>query len=980
VASDDSVMGYTLDKVALIARAAEALARLAKRDADLIAAAGGLHPLDPSPAGTFSLATITVNQYGQVEAASSGAEAQTLQGAYDLGSAGPQVIDLDGTRLGVLFRDAATPLGTVLLGVQDSPGTTEYFGVYADRIQLGSLELTGPGVQDSTPLCWRGHSYTGGADRTHDWTADAYVPSATPVNSYWRLQLAYDGGAPETELLVGVQDSDPKGLIMGPPHHTTITLPEAGAGDPGWDLHVAPGKMGAGGSADGVLYLDGVTELDAENCMEGPVVRGSLVNTTPATAIVPMQISPAFRFQGREWVTGADQESAVYLDGGPSVLFGPLAHGYIASLRLSARIGGVEGDPTTPAFELGLTTGGECGFFGLQGTTIVSGKVAVTGNGGDLLVQGGPSYAGGSTAGNVVIRGGNGPTDGYVAIGDFYSTKVEIGASGKTTYVRGALTVDEVLTLHETGGANLAVGAIADGQYLVRSGTDITSAALSSGSWTHDSLSGLPGTDAHTQYALLAGRSGGQTLKGGTAATDDLTLQSTSGAGAGGSYIYLKTGNNGAVTAVTISDAGDVSLSNTLTLAATTSSTTGVIYKGANRFLHNYKPAANDGYNVFLGENAGNFTMGGATSYNGSYNFGIGTDALQALTTGSYNVAIGATAMKLSQTAANCIAIGSSALYNDLSGQSDIAIGRLAMLTCTAGWENVAVGYSALYSLATTHYNTAIGTSAGYSCTGSSSVFIGYKAGYSETSGSRLYISNSNTTTPLIYGNFTTGTLKFHSVGGATADTSVVTLENLSNAAAMTDTRTNILFNQWYYDAVTPAVADAAKITVGTEGNWTSTASTQDAYMAFSVAVDGAVTECGRFVSGGWLSLNHSTTPQVALLLDIAAPAASGAEVLRNSHIIDLRGKMHDAYDAQHYGDWTLQAQPVTGGTGHANLVFALAIDGGGASELVKFGYAGGLGVFGHAAPTSQPATPSGTDSEKITAIIGVLQGAGLCA
>lgn len=39
-------------------------------------------------------------------------------------------------------------------------------------------------------------------------------------------------------------------------------------------------------------------------------------------------------------------------------------------------------------------------------------------------------------------------------------------------------------------------------------------------------LTGLTDDD-HTQYALLAGRSGGQTLKGGTASGDDLTLMST---------------------------------------------------------------------------------------------------------------------------------------------------------------------------------------------------------------------------------------------------------------------------------------------------------------------------------------------------------------------------------------------------------------------------------------------------------------------
>lgn len=43
----------------------------------------------------------------------------------------------------------------------------------------------------------------------------------------------------------------------------------------------------------------------------------------------------------------------------------------------------------------------------------------------------------------------------------------------------------------------------------------------------HGLVTGLSDDD-HTQYALLAGRSGGQTLTGGTASGDDLTLQSTS--------------------------------------------------------------------------------------------------------------------------------------------------------------------------------------------------------------------------------------------------------------------------------------------------------------------------------------------------------------------------------------------------------------------------------------------------------------------
>jgi len=45
----------------------------------------------------------------------------------------------------------------------------------------------------------------------------------------------------------------------------------------------------------------------------------------------------------------------------------------------------------------------------------------------------------------------------------------------------------------------------------------------------HGELVGLSDDD-HSQYALLEGRAGGQALKGGTAASDNLTLESTADA------------------------------------------------------------------------------------------------------------------------------------------------------------------------------------------------------------------------------------------------------------------------------------------------------------------------------------------------------------------------------------------------------------------------------------------------------------------
>jgi hypothetical protein len=61
---------------------------------------------------------------------------------------------------------------------------------------------------------------------------------------------------------------------------------------------------------------------------------------------------------------------------------------------------------------------------------------------------------------------------------------------------------------------------------------------------SHNPLLNLS-SDDHTQYALLAGRSGGQVLKGGTGAAEGLTLQATSGAGAGSEFIRFLVGNNG---------------------------------------------------------------------------------------------------------------------------------------------------------------------------------------------------------------------------------------------------------------------------------------------------------------------------------------------------------------------------------------------------------------------------------------------------
>jgi hypothetical protein len=183
---------------------------------------------------------------------------------------------------------------------------------------------------------------------------------------------------------------------------------------------------------------------------------------------------------------------------------------------------------------------------------------------------------------------------------------------------------------------------------------------------------------------------------------------------------------------------------------------------------------------TFLGANAGVLTTGGS-------NTAVGGSALSSNTTGTNNTAIGANALRVS-TAADNTSIGSASLYSNTLGSGNVAIGTASLFTNVdgnyntaiggqaarlnqSGSNNFALGYAALYSNVTGSGNTALGPNAlrsnasgsgntalggdaGYAATGSNNVFLGSSAGYNSTGNNQLYIANTNTATPLIYGDF----------------------------------------------------------------------------------------------------------------------------------------------------------------------------------------------------------------------------------
>jgi len=168
----------------------------------------------------------------------------------------------------------------------------------------------------------------------------------------------------------------------------------------------------------------------------------------------------------------------------------------------------------------------------------------------------------------------------------------------------------------------------------------------------------------------------------------------------------------------------------------------------------NSNPTAGDGYNnTFIGASAG------YTNTTGVSNTALGTGALYFNTVGYQNTANGATALNSNIGGYQNTAIGSQALFSNTEGNSNVANGHRALYSNTTGIKNTANGWQALAFNSIGSNNTALGYNAGYGSVGTGNVFIGYQAGFYESGNDKLYIANSDTMTPLIYGDFATGNI-----------------------------------------------------------------------------------------------------------------------------------------------------------------------------------------------------------------------------
>ncbi|HLO44082.1 MAG TPA: hypothetical protein VK175_07110 [Leadbetterella sp.] len=157
-------------------------------------------------------------------------------------------------------------------------------------------------------------------------------------------------------------------------------------------------------------------------------------------------------------------------------------------------------------------------------------------------------------------------------------------------------------------------------------------------------------------------------------------------------------------------------------------------------------------------------------------NIGIGNETLRdntltpngILPYGIFNTAVGHSSMSNNRGGNWNTAVGTYALSAAQQPKFNTAIGYSAGHHLGSR-ENVAIGIFALHSGYFGNRNTAIGAYAGenhgptYNDTDSANVFIGYQAGSTlGAKANKLYIANTNTDEPLIWGDFFAQKLGFH--------------------------------------------------------------------------------------------------------------------------------------------------------------------------------------------------------------------------
>ncbi len=194
----------------------------------------------------------------------------------------------------------------------------------------------------------------------------------------------------------------------------------------------------------------------------------------------------------------------------------------------------------------------------------------------------------------------------------------------------------------------------------------------------------------------------------------------------------------------------------------------------------NQAGAYSDGsYNLFVGDKTG-------YGVDGSSNVFMGSGAVALFNTNKSiheSVIIGRNAAYYQTEGYNNTYIGDKVASNgEAFGYNNVYIGYRSAIESDMGERNTFVGSCTGENAVTSDENTYLGFEAGNQNDGSGNVFIGNRAGYLESScNNKLYIDNTATSAPLIYGEFDARKLyingDFYTVGNIQAKEVKVTID-----------------------------------------------------------------------------------------------------------------------------------------------------------------------------------------------------------
>jgi len=291
----------------------------------------------------------------------------------------------------------------------------------------------------------------------------------------------------------------------------------------------------------------------------------------------------------------------------------------------------------------------------------------------------------------------------------------------------------------------------------------------------------LPTTDGTASQVLTTDGSGTVSWAAASAGTDDQTLTINNITG----DLSIETGNT--VELKTIADSDD--------------DTKIQVEEAADEDVIRFDLAGNErwkmvgsrlepvgsGNSIFIGANAG-----ANDDLSTNRNIYIGTNSGAVNTFAGENTAVGENTLSSSTSGDYNTAIGSFNLKSSISGDNNTAIGGNVLMNNTIGYNNVAVGKLGLNANVTGGNNTVLGTEAGHNTLGSSNVLLGYQAGYNETGSNKLYIENSNSASPLIYGEFDNNLVRVNGTLNINNVYSLPTTDGSANQVLSTDGSGNV--------------------------------------------------------------------------------------------------------------------------------------------------------------------------------------------